>query len=458
MGYFFTASFLSDKQRCQHTLPEQEVCKYRQLDGIHRQLKFSEFAEKVDFEFFHTEYNGYIAIQSAIRNLAQTVLSNDEPALHYRGDFVTTKCYTLNPCLREFFVSNEIRDLLNTPVCHQVFAKLESDRKATRFFDEEEYQPFNYSPEVEAFCRAIQKTGSNIPFILSQRRISCSPGHQAEGDANVFNNFFGCFKAELRSIKIQGRFRERKRAGDRLFGRILKYVDSFFNFCPTIGVASIQLGYPYSSPYRAPTLLQVQQDLKRFLNNIRCNSRFNRMIGYVWKLEDNLPQGYSYHFIAFLNGSEIGSIDCHNFVHSLGEYWVQTITSGQGSYYLCKEVEVNKYRYYGDGLIMQGNSEKFLQLAWHISYLCQIDTFDIDVFPVKMRTMGCGQIKRNVPNILPEARHSSSKSDVYPDFSELTETTRDITTGVSSILVNSQINSQNSIAPDEPDHVSFNTL
>lgn len=119
----------------------------------------------------------------------------------------------------------------------------------------------------------------------------------------------------------------------------------------------------------------MNEAFTRLRNNLRHNKLFEHYITYVAKLEYGIDKAWHYHVLLFFNGQKVNRDIWLS--QQIGEYWVNTITRGIGSYYSCN-MNQNTYISNGIGMVPYGDNTKINSLKMAASYLTKVDTGIVD--------------------------------------------------------------------------------
>lgn len=113
----------------------------------------------------------------------------------------------------------------------------------------------------------------------------------------------------------------------------------------------------------------------KFRNNIRHNSLFNALVGYIKKLEYGTERGWHLHVLFFFNGH----IEKHDYRlgRDIGEYWKTVITNQRGHFHSSNMNPANYFKCDGLGMVYYTDQEKIANLKYVASYLCKQDTLPL---------------------------------------------------------------------------------
>lgn len=93
---------------------------------------------------------------------------------------------------------------------------------------------------------------------------------------------------------------------------------------------------------------QAKEDREHLFRNMRSNSLFDDMVGYIWKLEYGEKAGFHTHMVFFYDGSQVR--EDITIAKTIGDYWKNVITQGRGLAYNCN-AKKEKYKHCGIGMI-----------------------------------------------------------------------------------------------------------
>jgi hypothetical protein len=184
---------------------------------------------------------------------------------------------------------------------------------------------------------------------------------------------------------------------DKNYQSMVNYIDNLFERRSRLLVMRLDLSYrkDIDTPFLNEVEIyhsycQAKADREHLFRNMRSNSIFDEMIGYIWKLEYGKEKGFHYHFIFFKNSEDKQDI---TIARRIGEYWANVITQGRGLYYNCN-ADKGKYRYLGIGTIDRSHTDSITNLKHKVvPYLVKPDEnlrvlrIDID------RTFGRGEMQ-----------------------------------------------------------------
>lgn len=246
-----------------------------------------------------------------------------------------------------------------------------------------------YSPSINLFLKTFDK------FFNEEFRFD-GPNERIRGlDKNDgaitvkrmgdwVNDFFRCLRKQLHSEAFK---RTAKNwAGD--YGRRMKalnnHINGCFDLCSRLLVVRVDL---YQEKFKVKQIQDRHHDLSvvndnelkvlmaridRFQNNRRHNKLFKHLISHILKIEYGPDRGYHVHLMLFFNGHKVENDSYYSI--AVGNYWVDRITEGEGSYWACNRAgNKTKYQYLGIGMIKKTDSAKRDCLLRAASYLAKSD-------------------------------------------------------------------------------------
>jgi hypothetical protein len=211
-----------------------------------------------------------------------------------------------------------------------------------------------------------------------------------------------CFNMLVKEIRTQwttktfkNQHQIRQKAAMTRYKSYSRYVDSLFRECPRQAIVFIDLYY--ETPYfNFNNINTVQKDLSHLLNNKRCNSIFQRLKGYIAKLDYNINKGIYCRVLFFFEAINKNDGYPLHLAEDLGDYWRDVITQGRGTYYDFNNninFESNyswssflhvSWQKYSIGII--DSNEQLLVLKYKlIKYLFGMDEFIKPKFNTKIR-------------------------------------------------------------------------
>jgi hypothetical protein len=142
------------------------------------------------------------------------------------------------------------------------------------------------------------------------------------------------------------------------------------------------------------TLDLLRQHRDHLLNNRRCNELLQGIDGYVWKIEEGPSSGGLHlHVLIFYNGDHRADV---YITQLIGEYWVNVITQGIGSYWNSnadKDMHLEHGHGIGTGQIDRHQDEKREALKKNLRYLAKNDQIVTDRNP-HYRTFGTSRLPK----------------------------------------------------------------
>ena len=115
----------------------------------------------------------------------------------------------------------------------------------------------------------------------------------------------------------------------------------------------------------------MTEAIARLRDNMRRNSMFDHLIGYVWKLEYGIDREWHLHILLLFNGQCVQQ-DLHLSMQ-IGYYWNDVITHGSGAFHSCN-MKQHQYKFNGIGMVEYHDVDKRNHLKMASSYLTKMET------------------------------------------------------------------------------------
>ncbi len=181
------------------------------------------------------------------------------------------------------------------------------------------------------------------------------------------------------------------RKPNRQNASVLAHESEMFDQCSRYLVLILTLGYR-EELRQSTSIEQIQADRSHLFNNFRSNGLLAEISGYVWKLEVGEQSGLHLHLVIYYDGAHRQDI-C--IARSIGEYWVNVVTQGRGSYW-NSNAQKNDYRHlpWGDatGQVNRNDYGKRSALQAYLSnYIAKPEQSVAPNDGRRVRTMGFGR-------------------------------------------------------------------
>lgn len=224
------------------------------------------------------------------------------------------------------------------------------------------YENYQFSNVLEQWIKVYRTYPIKIDHRLTQ---TCDQPQEFKYPA--INGYLCIFLTELHHHLNASSYKYRdyhdKIEAEKNYQEYGDYIHNLFQYHARLLVIRIDFGYSVSKTFEA-----VRQDLANLHNNARRNAIFDGLDGYITKIEYGLEKKIHIHAFFFFNGHERQSdVD---LARKIGEYWRNTITKGDGSYWNCN-AKKKDYRYVGIGSINYHDVVKRQNLLRALSYLCK---------------------------------------------------------------------------------------
>ncbi len=227
------------------------------------------------------------------------------------------------------------------------------------------------SKEMGLFCQTLAWTDIWHAPSLTYPQFS---GISA---AELFNLLVAKLRDRCLSQQTKARARKRRSEAAERAEEYASYVDALLGICTRLVV--LRIDFEYRKEFK--DLITIQDaiaDLNRFFNNQPHNSLFAEQLGYIVKLEYGVLKGLHFHLILFFDGSKRDGRKDVQLAQKIGEYWVEVITKGRGSYW---NINANKKKYkqrgqLGIGVINSWETNLVENLKHRVvGYLCKSTQF-----------------------------------------------------------------------------------
>lgn len=202
----------------------------------------------------------------------------------------------------------------------------------------------------------------------------------------IFNQMIEKIRIVCKTKKFKKKLAARKNNSTRNFLSIKKYVNTIFENYSRILVLRIDFGYKKDFVGEVNEY-SAHRHREQFLNNMRSNSLFDNLLGYVWRLEYGEEKGHHFHFAFFYDGAKSKKDEYLAF--KIGRYWEEQITKGNGLHHNCNMNKAN-YKKLGIGMIGHDETEKRQHLMLALSYLTKKDQYLRKKVPGRCRVIGKG--------------------------------------------------------------------
>ena len=210
--------------------------------------------------------------------------------------------------------------------------------------------------------------------------------------ALLFNDLVGAIRNTWKTKNIQAKVNARRHETKKRLNDYGHYVNALFKDCSRLVVIRIDLFYQkHLSGNKSAA--DITKDLNHLIENKRCNTLFDYRLGYIAKLEYGAEKGMHWHILFFFNGSKRNNASHSHLAQSIGEYWKNTVTQGQGDYW---NVNARADDYRRKGLLGIGTinyNDLFLRSKLNsiVSYLCKTEQYFKPKFCPKVRLFRRGK-------------------------------------------------------------------
>lgn len=282
-----------------------------------------------------------------------------------------------------------------------------------------EYFPYSsLSPYLNVFMKTIaniegyDRKGDRMNAVLRRRAnearikgrykhwdMSFPPRHDRQTYCDSMNGFVAKLRKKLRSDEFSKSVTNLKKKISNNKNSLLKYINALFNAHSRLLVIRLDLSYkkkptPYLKKHEfCEQLEKAQEHRHKLIQHLKRKQLKDAFVGYAWKLEYGLEKSFHYHMIFFLDGSKYRK-DVE-IAKSIGEYWVEQVTEGNGLYWNCNANQ-DSYRANGIGTVNYYDKDKRKNLEQASLYLIKPDYFVRVFMPNGGKAYDRGQMPKNI--------------------------------------------------------------
>lgn len=226
------------------------------------------------------------------------------------------------------------------------------------------------SPYVELLFICAKRVDN--PLLFSY--IHALSPDEVEQAVSMMNDLVADIRREARSDRFLKHIRKFVRAANKRTESLNRYIDALFDKYSRLVVVRVDMAYKASTFVglnMMECLGQVKKDWATMRKALHKGVPISHVVGFACTLEYGHLKGFHYHLLLFFDGAHhredivLGRL--------IGEYWVENVTNGRGSYYNCnmykyryKKLGIGILNYYDVGLI--GNLKSQVS-----SYIVKVD-------------------------------------------------------------------------------------
>ena len=257
---------------------------------------------------------------------------------------------------------------------------------------------YEYSESINAFITCCHAMGllskrldwKNIWVVDSKKTYPCFGGVSA---AEIFNKLVQAIRNDWNINDRQAKVNARKEDVANQKVEYCNYADSFFKYWARLLLVRVDLFYEkqYADSI---DVFDMIEDLDRLFGNVRHNSLFDSMIGYIVKLEYGVEKGIHAHVILFFDGSKRNNFSHIYLAEQIGEYWKCIITKSLGAYWNSNATagHYDELGRRGIGVINWNDTDLRSNLReFVVSYLCKEDQYFRPKWGTKVRLLRRGK-------------------------------------------------------------------
>lgn len=188
---------------------------------------------------------------------------------------------------------------------------------------------FVFSETLELFRAAV--SAARLEMCSAETVVSNDPSCRTRDKRFLDSVAIACQRL-YREEGYRQRFANERSSAIKLNLGCCDYIDSLFSDAKRLIVVRVDLHYAESIADNV-TIDRATSDLARLLANVRHNAIFRGLKGYVAKLECGIFRGFHWHVLFFLD-ARIRNPITHSYIgQTIGDYWREKITKGQGTYW-----------------------------------------------------------------------------------------------------------------------------
>lgn len=277
---------------------------------------------------------------------------------------------------------------------------------------------YQYSEYINVFIACIHELGlQDIELnwqngMLEANKIDHCLAHKRA--APWFNDLVYAIRNTWKTKKLQTKVSTRRFETNERLKDYCQYVDALFNHYARLVVIRIDLFYQKHLTGNK-SASDISKDLDHLIENKRCNSLFDDLVGYIAKLENGGEKGMHWHMLFFFDGSKRSNSGHRFLAQAIGEYWKNTVTQGQGDYWNVND-RIDDYQRKGLlGIGPINYNDHFLRnnLNAIVSYLCKMDQYFRPKFDPKVRLFRRGNYPKMPTQRLGRPRRKLEQQTAY---------------------------------------------
>lgn len=229
-------------------------------------------------------------------------------------------------------------------------------------------------PEVSFFICALEEVKFELR-LLNEFTDGCAL-------ATILNSVRDKVMMYLKSEEYNRRRKDQLRGVNKNLASLKHFLNDMLKSHARLVVVRVDLSYQEGV---FVDFERAKADRERLIRNIRHKpSIFNFLLGYAIKLEYGKTKGFHYHCAFFFDGAR-----CREDIslgRMIGEYWSQSITTGQGIYFNCNRNK-EKYANCGIGVVDYHNVDRVSGLHKTLEYFAKLDKYIKFVAPDRAKLL-----------------------------------------------------------------------
>jgi hypothetical protein len=176
----------------------------------------------------------------------------------------------------------------------------------------------------------------------------------------------------------------------------------FSRHSPSFVTVGIELTYVQSDI----SLKRITEDSQQLLDDARIIPGLEHCVGAIWHLGYGRMKGYYLQTIFFCSAGQAGSGPV--LAQCLGEYWQQTVTKGDGRYFIDTR-ERAVYEYPGCLYVAEGDMAMLEQVELMLTFMTEVDLYAPLVLPKAQPTFGVVSLRPDVVSL--SCRNDTTHTD-----------------------------------------------
>lgn len=188
---------------------------------------------------------------------------------------------------------------------------------------------FSFSESLELFREAVRMAKSGDG---RTGRAIASDSTEGARPTPLFDDVVRAIDWLYRQGGFQQRLADERSSAMKLYQGGCSYIDRLFAATARMIVVRVDFHYAESIADEV-TIDRATADMARMIANVRHNTIFSGLVGYLLKLECGVFRGFHWHALFFFN-AQVRHSRSHPYIgKTIGEYWQDAIAKGCGTYW-----------------------------------------------------------------------------------------------------------------------------